>query len=352
MTLRNSSKQRVLVPAHWGFILQASMLLCLIGCSRAGDHVAAGAPAARQTTQADAARTPLEIETPDLSARLYLPDTPDPQPVILVIGGSEGGLRGSGKLAQSLANAGFAALAVAYFDHQALPAQLMEIPLERFDTALAWLRAEPRVLGTRIGIVGVSKGAEAALLVASVSKHIAAVVAASPSNVVWQAIDQTNWSERSSWTRGGVPLEFVRYDFEGPMWPLLDMYARSLAASDRLHDASIPVAEISAPLLLISGSMDQLWPSTDMGKAVVETMRAGGRTAVTHLRYADAGHSVFGKPFDPAKVDSYTVTGLGGSVGSNLAARVDGWPRVLTFLNANLRPSPTTERAPAASASP
>jgi hypothetical protein len=274
----------------------------------------------------------IAIETAQVSGLLFLPKASAPQPVVLVIGGSEGGLQGSGKLARGLADAGFAALAVAYFGHPGLPEQLLEIPLERFDDALAWLRDDPRVLGSRVAVLGGSKGAEAALLVAAAHPEIAAVIAGAPSHVVWQAIDQANWALRSSWTRGGVPLAFVPYDAEGPIWPLLQMYSRSLAASAAIAEARIPVESIRVPVLLVSGEDDQLWPSFAMGESVAQALAAAGNAQVSHLHYAAAGHAVLGMPFDAAKVDRGAIAQLGGTLEGNLAARSDAWPRVVALL--------------------
>ena len=47
------------------------------------------------------------------------------------------------------------------------PAKLKNIPLEDFARGLDWLKKQPGVDASRLGIVGYSKGAEAGLLVAT-----------------------------------------------------------------------------------------------------------------------------------------------------------------------------------------
>src|SRR2546430_5626801 len=46
--------------------------------------------------------------------------------------------------------------------------------------------------------------------------RVRVVAAISPSSVVWAnagpGIDGVAWPQRSSWTRGGVPLPFIKYD--------------------------------------------------------------------------------------------------------------------------------------------
>ena len=55
--------------------------------------------------------------------------------------GAGGGLSEGG--AESFAREGFAALALAYFELDGLPRELMEIPLEYFEGAIAWLKRHP-----------------------------------------------------------------------------------------------------------------------------------------------------------------------------------------------------------------
>ena len=82
---------------------------------------------------------------------------------MLVFGGSDGGLSGT-LVAALLAAHGYPALALAYFNAPGLPAQLSDIPLEYFATALRWLRAQPQVDPRHVLTLGVSRGSEAALL--------------------------------------------------------------------------------------------------------------------------------------------------------------------------------------------
>ncbi|KZY14260.1 hypothetical protein A3726_14000 [Erythrobacter sp. HI0037] len=74
------------------------------------------------------------------------------------------------------------------------------VPLETFDAALRYLLAREDIDTDRIGLVGGSKGAEGALLFASMRPEIRAVVASMPSSVVWQGFDwsATDFSQFSS----------------------------------------------------------------------------------------------------------------------------------------------------------
>ncbi len=72
-----------------------------------------------------------------LRGELFLPGGSGRYPGVLVVGGSEGGM--PVRQASWLATHGFAALALAYFRYQDLPARLEAIPLEYFQDALNWL---------------------------------------------------------------------------------------------------------------------------------------------------------------------------------------------------------------------
>jgi len=56
-----------------------------------------------------------------------------------------------------------------------------------------------------IGVIGGSRGGEAALLLGASFPQLAAIVAEVPSGVAWGA-PRADGSETSSWTRGGVPV--------------------------------------------------------------------------------------------------------------------------------------------------
>jgi len=115
-----------------------------------------------------------------LRGTLFLPPGKDRHPVVLVLGGSEGGM--PTRRAAWLASRGYAALALAYFRFDDLPKELAGIPLEYFGQALNWMSHRPEIASDRIAVMGVSRGAELALQLGSMYPVIKAVVAYSPSN--------------------------------------------------------------------------------------------------------------------------------------------------------------------------
>ncbi|MCK7489535.1 MAG: acyl-CoA thioesterase/BAAT N-terminal domain-containing protein [Anaerotruncus sp.] len=119
---------------------------------------------------------------------LYCPAKGGPFPGVIILGGAGGGLYEW--LAQAVASNGFAALTLAYFNYADLPAELVEIPLEYFHRAAAWLKGRPEVRADRIGLAGGSKGGELALLLASRYDDFRAVVAWTPAAHSWEGHSQ------------------------------------------------------------------------------------------------------------------------------------------------------------------
>lgn len=287
----------------------------------------ATAPAAAPPTEA--------LRTADLVADYFAADPATAsRGAVIVLGGSEGGLGGSSRMARRLAAEGFDAIAVSYFGEPGQAEKLNLIPIEPIDRALAWLNARPGA-PEPVAVVGVSKGGELALLVASRNPGIAAVVAAVPSNVVWAGIDQTGGPVGSSWTADGRPLAYVPYDLSHGFTGIFNLYRDSLPLAS--PEAEIPVERIAGSILLVSGQADSLWPSTEMANRVQARLSARGFThPVEHLAYADAGHAVFGAPIQADAPGLQNAIYVGGTVEGLVAARADVWPRTIAFLKTAL----------------
>lgn len=264
----------------------------------------------------------------------YYPPPAGHRDVVLVLGGSEGGLQGSQPLAKRLAEHGLGALALAYFGAPGLPSTLENVPLETLQAGVDWVRQQPGMARRRLIVLGVSKGGEAALLLASRDARLCAVVAGVPSSVVWAGIDMAHPMVPvtvASWSQGGKSLAFVPYA-PGAFRGVRDLYERSLPNAP--PEAVIPVEKIQGSVLLISGKADTLWPSTPMSEAVMARLdsRHFGY-GHQHLAYDNAGHAVFGPPLPADSPNMSRLAGLGGTPQGNQAARVDNWPRALAFLD-------------------
>lgn len=276
------------------------------------------------------------ITADGLIANYYPGSRAKPGPAILLLGGSEGGIGGgAARQAHALVAHDFVVMQLAYFGAPGLPGKLNLVPLEYFQQAIAWLRHQPEVDGKRIGIIGASKGAEAALLIASRDPAVRAVVAGVPSIAVWPGIDFSGGPVSSSWSENGKSLPNL--DYEGtPGANMRAAYAAGLKTLTAHPDAAIPVDRIHAAVLLVCGRDDKLWPSCPMSEMIVGRMHSKGRSA-SAFEHDHAGHAVFGPPVDLATPAYASLGSLGGSPAGNNAARTADWPKILAFLDERLR---------------
>ena len=258
----------------------------------------------------------------------YQPSTPGRHPAIIVLSGSGGGVMPATSFPGGLASRGYAVLALAYFGVEGLPPSLHDIPIEYFGTALEWLAAQPSVDPERIGVLGISRGGELALLLGSIFSTIRTVVAYLPSDIVVGGC--CNGRSEASWTLGGRPLA----------WSFPAREQNFLAR----QPAAIRVERIHGAVLLISGRADRVWPSTEMSDAMMSRLDSSHFPYPhQHLAYDDAGHGI-GRPyFSTMDINHVThpLTGrtlsLGGTPAGTARARKDSWQRMLAFLDENLR---------------
>lgn len=297
-----------------------------------------GAPAPEGATRED-------VRADGLNGVLYRPNGASPAPLIIMLGGSEGGLQAASRVGVGFVQHGYAVLALAYFMDEGLPQTLENIPVEYFDRALDWAKAQPGIDAKRIGVLGGSRGSEAALLLASRRTEIKAAAAFAPSGYLWQGLNfQKPWDMGPAWTVGGKALPFLKPDGKAytPNAPMKPMFDHALAESDAHPDAAIQVEKINGPILLISGKADALWPSFDMSERIVKRLHDKTfKHAVTHLSYEDAGHMVFmGDPAAASALAAKAAPGnimLGGTGEANMTAWTDNWPKALAFFDKALK---------------
>lgn len=263
------------------------------------------------------------------------------RPAVLVIGGYEGGLSSEARReALALQAAGFSALQVGYHCADNLPNGMSRLPLERFMAAVDWLKARPEVDPERIGIIGYSKGAEAALALAVRRPDVRAVAAGMPSSVVWDGMSPLSIISgglRSTWTEQGKDVPSLPYgSWSHARGGTYGTHSNGLQKVREHPEAVIPVERTRAPILLICGDADIVWPSCEMAKMIEARLVQHGKGAPTLLRYPKAGHGVFGPALPPGSDDARYWSAMGGTERANMAARGDSWPKTVEFLRQNL----------------
>lgn len=231
----------------------------------------------------------LDVKNAGFVGEYYPHQANEKRVAVLVLGGSEGGV--PMKLAQPVIDAGYPTLALAYFNAEGLPAELEKIPLEYFAKAKMWLQNQQNVKPDELIIVGWSKGAELALLLAAEDADVSKVVAIAPSSAVWAGILK-DWTKvpASSWTTQGQELAHVAFKPSGPVTGLRDLYAQSLTNRVDGGKADIPVENIHANVVLMTGENDEIWPAAEMATTICEKINAVRPNQCEHLNYKGIGH--------------------------------------------------------------
>jgi dienelactone hydrolase len=219
-------------------------------------------------------------------------------PVVIFLGGSGGGLGNETELA-SLASNGYAVFSLAYFKEVGLPDKSENIPLEYFANAFDWLKTKPQVDTSKIILLGVSRGAELALLLGSTYPQVKGVIAYSPSCFMFpNATEVEKDTLVASWTLMNEPIPFVPIKrFEADCEEAVN-YAEYieplLVKSDLLEEFMIKVEKINGPILLFSGARDLVWPATKMSARIERRLKEKGfNHKFINTVFADGGHDLF-----------------------------------------------------------
>jgi len=195
--------------------------------------------------------------------------------LIVLLGGSDGGFLEVPDLTEDLLTAGYKISQIAYFGFPEGPRNLSLIDVNLVADAI---RSESEGYDC-VGVVGVSKGAELALILAAHEDVADATVATVPSHVVWNA-SRINPVPVSSWVLDGEPMSYVAYDTistdaVAAAWNFENALALHVGALRHVpQEAIIPVEQIESPVLLQTSLRDQVWPSDAMGRAILARANA------------------------------------------------------------------------------
>ncbi|WP_232703090.1 acyl-CoA thioesterase/bile acid-CoA:amino acid N-acyltransferase family protein [Halobacterium wangiae] len=260
--------------------------------------------------------TARDVDRDGVAGTLYCPPGDGPHPGVVDLHGSAGRLSDDG--ARRLATEGFATLALHYAgEHDALPDELANVPLSYVDDAADWLRDQDAVAGEQFGGVGVSRGAELALLLGARRDWVGAVVSYSGS-VPWDTP-----RDDPAWLDDGEVVPHLTAE-EAPRFEDLD--------EEPVADVTPAVEETDGPVLLLSGGDDQVWNSRRLSEAVADRLREHEFPHdFEHRTYDDVGHLI-GTPYAP-------LGGFGDETRQRATARAgeDAWPAVLDCLETGLR---------------
>ena len=288
---------------------------------------------------------PKSINDNGFKATFFSKDDIENQTTIVLIGGGDWG----DFWGQEFAKANYVGLSLPYYRQEGLPEQMEEIPLEYFDKAIGWLKEQSEVNPDKIIVMGASRNAELALLIASYfPNNIHGVIAFSPSSVSWSntVLTFNSDSVKPSWTFKKQPVPYIVMDkIKGTPTSrikTLSYWKNGLSDSVAVSNASIKVENINGPILLLSGVEDEVWPSSIMSDMIENRIKLNSfRFVFENIKYENAGHLVSGNPNNPSSIrqgkmviggKSYDYN-FGGTETGDMEAQKDAAQRVFNFLS-------------------
>ena len=218
-------------------------------------------------------------------------------PLLVGLGGSEGGNAWANDRwrpqRERFLDQGYAMLAVGYFGTPHSPAQLDRISLDGVHAAILAAARDPRVDGRCIAVIGGSRGAELALLLASHYPDIKAVVAIVPGSAVFPAL--TSAMSTPGFTLHDRPLPFVPVPWSATprllVHDLRGAFDKMVANTAAMEAAAIPVERINGAVYFVSASRDEFWPSRDMSDAMMARLKQHGFVHPAEHLVVEGGHA-------------------------------------------------------------
>ena len=220
---------------------------------------------------------PIPKERGIVESVLFLGEA-EKQPLIVAFGGGGGGNDWSRTYLKvkrdSLNNKGYAILAIGYFKSNGTPSNLDRISLDAIRDSILSVAKHPKIDGSRIILMGGSRGGELALNLASRFNDFKGVVAMSASNVSFPAL---TWSSNTSaWTYKNIEVPYVPATLK-TIWPALKgnhyaAFIMMLEDKQAVKKAEIEVENINGSVLLISGINDDQWPASEMSDQIVKRL--------------------------------------------------------------------------------
>ncbi|CAO2586859.1 Acyl-coenzyme A thioesterase 2, mitochondrial [Lemmus lemmus] len=265
-------------------------------------------------------------------ATLFLPPGPGPYPGIVDLFGVGGGLLEY--RASLLAGKGFAVLALAYYNYDDLPKDMATMRIEYFEEAANYLRNHPEVKGPGIGLLGISKGGELGLAMASFLKGIKAAVFINSSVA---AIGNTIYYKDETIPPVTSLRDRIKVAFSGIL-DIVDIRNDPVGGCE--NPSMIPIEQAKGPILFITGQDDHCWRSELYAQIASERLQARGKERPQVISYPGTGHYIEPPyfPMCPASLHKMVNRAVhwGGEVRAHSKAQIDTWKQILAFFGRHL----------------
>lgn len=243
---------------------------------------------------------PKAVKMNGFQAKYFAKDNLINKTAIILIGGGQWG----DYWANEFSKKEMVALSLPYTGKKGLPKLPENIDLEYFENAMNWLQSQKEVNSEKIIVMGASRNAELALVIASIfTNTIKGVIAYSPSSVSWSnTVLPYNSNElKPSWKYKGIDIPYIHMEkISGNMSnkvEMIDYWEKGLSKTDLVEHAVIKVENISGPILLFSGIDDKVWPSVKMADMIEKRLEENNFDyAFNNFQFEKAGHLISRNP--------------------------------------------------------
>lgn len=283
------------------------------------------------------------VDTDGFFGELFIPEEDKfPKKLLICFSGSDGGIAVTKLLAGVFQSRGLTVLALAYALEEGVPQQFAAIPIELLEAAAKRMHE----MGyEKVGVWGISKGAELALTAGSLLPGlINAVIAVAPMSTVCQGFVKDGGIKilpHSTWSFRGKELAYSPFLTE--KFPLGQVLRKSLKAGeitmfdlymplidDPNPEAVIKVENITGPILLISSKMDTMWPSEPAAEKIMQRLSEHDfKYAYRHLSYDHGSHLFVPLELRSAK---FFKGDRGANKEASYADRMDSLEKTLEFV--------------------
>ena len=216
-------------------------------------------------------KTEFSLEKDGFIGALYYPVVDKyPGMAVIMFGGSDGIYPLTRLLAERYVTRGMTFLALAYWNEPGLPDGFEKVPVESVEKAALWLRGQGF---EKVGLWGISMGAELALLAGSLMPElISCVTAVCPTNICGQGFLKKKGIQQlecSAFSWRGKELPWARLKLSKSAIIRDSLRERSVglrscyedAVRNAPEEAQIKVENIGGPVLLLYPEHDPMWPS-------------------------------------------------------------------------------------------
>ena len=276
-------------------------------------------------------------------ADYFVKENTNSKTAVILIGGGQWG----NYWAQQFAIKDMVGLSISYTGKKGLPRLPEEIELEYFENAINWLIKQPEVDPNKIVVMGASRNAELALLIASTFESISGAVAYAPSSVSWSntVLPYNSNKLKSSWKYKGIDIPYVPMNKikgnDSNKIKMLEYWKSGLTKTNFITQAAIKVEKINGPIILFSGNDDKVWPSSLMADMIEKRLGNNSfKYAFQNIKYNNAGHLISNNPDDNSsyRIGKINIDGkdyeyeFGGNNDGDFKAKQDAKMKLMEFL--------------------